>query len=192
MPVRRPLLSMRQGNQNPVYGFFLGAGGFHSAVQFSRSHIQTAGASRTVGLVLSALGYILKVAFDPNRTFDTVDMEFLENAPPQMVANATRSLFMTTTLTKLVAGVFPFWGEGEGPMATTVVDFPVRRMWSATGGVIYGKPKPWFEEHGYNSWRGNQMAARIEGPLVFDGEIYEADPGQRTLFETSHNVDFLN
>jgi len=192
VPLRRPLLSVRQDEEDPVYGFFLGAGGFHSAVKFSRSRIQTKGASRTLGLVLSAFGYVLKVAFDPNQTLDTVDIEFLEEPPAETAQSAMRTLFMMTTLTKLAAGIFPFWGEGDGAMATTVIDYPVRRLLRATQGVMYGKRQPWFEEFGYHSWRGNQLATRLEGPFVFDGEIYKANKGQQTVFETSHNVDFLN
>ena len=161
-------------------------------MQFSRSRIQTKGASRSLGLFLSAFGYILKVALDPNRTVETVEVEFLDEAPAETSQSGTRSLFMTTTLTRLAAGIFPFWGEGDGAMATTVIDHPVKRMLRAATGVVYGKRKPWFEEYGYHSWRSDQMATRIEGPFVFDGEIYEAERGQRTMFETSHNVDFLN
>lgn len=192
MPLRRPLLSVRADSQKPVYGFFLGAGAFLSAVKFSRSAVQTKGVDRSFGLLVSILGYIAKVAVDPNRNFETVELEFLDNALPEGDLSATRSLFMTTTLTKLGIGVFPFWGEGPGAMATTTIDYPVRRMLRATPSVLRGKVKPWFEEYGYRSWRSDQMIMRLEGPYVFDGEMYEANRRHQTVFETSHNVDFLN
>ncbi len=191
-PVNRPLLSVRSGEQDPIYGFFLGAGAFHSAVQFSRSDIQSKGAKRSLALVISVLSYIVKVATDPNNTFDPVDLEFIEGAPDSSSAETLRALFMATTLSRLGSGIFPFWGDGAGAMATTTIDYPIRRILRAAPAVLRGKRLPWFADNGYRSWRSDQMAMQFDGPFVFDGEIFQADKTRPTIFETSHNVNFLN
>ena len=191
-PLRRPLLSVGLGDRDPVYGFFLGAAAFHSAVKFSRESVQSKGAKRSLALLTSTLGYILKVAVDPNNTVDEIDMEFLEGGAENAPARADQLLFMTTTLTKLGSGIFPFWGDGPGAMTTTSVEYPAKRILRAAPSVLRSKSKPWFEEYGYRSWRSNQMALRFDGPFVFDGEIFEARREEPTLFSTSHNVKFLN
>jgi|GEM_PF-1688594 len=191
-PVNRPLLSVKSGEQDPIYGFFLGAGAFHSAVQFSRTDIQSKGAKRSLALIISVLSYIVKVATDPNNTFDPVELEFIEGAPDQSSAEVLHSLFMTTTLSKLGSGIFPFWGDGPGAMATTTVDYPIRRILRAAPAILRGKGLSWFEDYGYRSWRSNQMMMQFDGPFVFDGEIFQADKKHPTVFETSHNVNFLS
>lgn len=191
-PVRRPLLSVAMGERDPVYGFFLGAAAFHSAVKFSRESIQSKGAKRSLALITSTLGYILKVATDPNGAVEEVDMEFLEGAAKNAPKRSEQLLFMTTTLAKLGSGIFPFWGQGTGAMTTTSIEYPAKRILRAALPVLRSQSKPWFEEYGYRSWRSNQMALRFDGPFVFDGEIFEARRNEQTVFSTSHNAKFLN
>ncbi len=192
LPLSRPLLSINLGDQDPIHGFFLGAGAFHSAVKFSRSDIQSKGAKRSLALVLSVLSYITKVATDPNNTFDPVDLKFLDGAPPDVSADALRSLFMATTLSKLGSGIFPFWGDGAGSMAATLIDHPIQKVISAALPALRGMERPWFKEYGYRSWRSDQMALNIDGPFVFDGEIFLANKAQSTRLETTHIVKFLS
>ncbi len=191
-PLSRPLLSVSLGDQDPIHGFFLGAGAFHSAVKFSRSDIQSKGAKRSLALILSVLSYIMKVVTDPNNTFDPVDLKFLDGAPSDVSADEVRSLFIATTLSKLGSGIFPFWGDGPGAMAATLIDHPIQKAMSAALPVLRGKERPWFKEYGYQSWRSDQMALNIDGPFVFDGEIFHADKTQPTILETTHHVNFLS
>ncbi len=191
-PLCRPLLSVSLGQQDPIHGFVLGAGAFHSAVKFSRSDIQSKGAKRSLALVLSVLSYIMKVATDPNNTFDPVDLKFLDGAPADISGDDVRSLFMATTLSKLGSGIFPFWGDGPGAMAATLIDHPIQKVISAALPALRGKERPWFKEYGYRSWRSDQMTLNIDGPFVFDGEIFHADKALPTRLETTHNVKFLS
>jgi diacylglycerol kinase-like protein len=191
-PLSRPLLSVGIGDQDPIHGFFLGAGAFHSAVQFSRSDIQSKGAKRSLALVLSVFSYIMKVATEPNTTFDPVDLKFLDGAPAEIPVDGLRSLFMATTLSKLGSGIFPFWGDEPGAMAATLIDHPIQKVISAALPALRGKERPWFKEYGYRSWCSDQMALNIDGPFVFDGEIFHADKAQPTSLATTHNVKFLS
>jgi diacylglycerol kinase-like protein len=191
-PLSRPLLSVGLGEQDPIHGFFLGAGAFHSAVKFSRSDIQSKGAKRSLALVFSVLSYIMKVATEPNNTFEPIDLKFLGGAPAEISAGGLRSLFMATTLSKLGSGIFPFWGDEPGAMAATLIDHPIQKVISAALPALRGKERPWFKEYGYRSWRSDRMALNIDGPFVFDGEIFHADKAQPTSLETTHNVKFLS
>lgn len=191
-PIRRSLLSVTAGGRDPVYGFFLGAGAFHSAVKFSRARIQSKGARRSVALLFSVMGYIYKVAFDPENTIEELDIELVGENADRLSANMPQTVLMTTTLTKLGAGIFPFWGGGPGAMTTTMIDYPARKILSAAPWVLRAKSRPWFEEYGYRSWRSDRLEMRFDGPFVFDGEFFHSDRRFPTVFETSEKVDFLN
>lgn len=190
-PLRRALLSVSIGRRDPVHGFFLGAGAFHSAVKFSRSHIQSKGAKRSAALALSVAGYALNIALgrsDP----ETLAIAFREGGARQAPESAELTLLMATTLSKLGSGIYPFWGEGHGAIAVTTVDRPIRRLLRAAPALLRGKSRAWFEDYGYRSWKTPRMVARFSAPFVFDGEIYHGENGEDLVFGTSHNVDFLH
>ncbi len=188
--VRRTLLSVSQGAREPVHGFFLGAGAFHSAVKFSRSHIQSKGAKRSLAVAASVGAYVFKLA--TNRAdVEPLDLQFREGGPNAPV-ESDLTAFMATTLSKLGSGIYPFWGQGPGAIAATSIAAPLRRPWRATPFVMSGRPAPWFEDYGYRSWRSDRIVARFDAPFVFDGELYQADGKEDVVFGTTHNVDFLH
>ena len=187
---RRAILTVTRGTRDPVHGFFFGAGAFHSAVKFSRAHVQSKGAKRSLALALSVGGYVAKFATDPATRRDFVRMGFEEGAPG-LPPQSDLTIFLATTLSKLGSGIYPFWGEGSGAIAATGILFPPKRVIGAAIPVIRGRRKPWFDEAGYRSWRADRIAARLGAPFVFDGEMFEASADESIVFETTHNADFL-
>ena len=189
---KRALMGVRIGERNaPVYGFFLGAGAFTTAVKFSRTEIQAKGAKRSLAMGLTIGGAIMNAAFDdqpkdPPLVADMRSMQSPFNGPQPM------TMALMTTLRRLVLGVNPFWGEGSGVLAVTTIGFPARKMLSAAPSVLRGKAEPWFEEAGYRSWRTNALEADFEGTVVFDGEFFNVAKGERVTVETTHDADFLN
>lgn len=191
-PLRRSLLSVTAGGRDPVYGFFLGAGAFHSAVKYSRASIQSKGARRSIALLFSVMGYVYKVSVDPENTIEELDIEFVGDDADRLTPNMPQTILLATTLNKLGSGIFPFWGGGSGAMKTTTIDYPARRVLRAAPSVLRAKSRPWFEEYGYRSWRSDQLEMRFDGPFVFDGEFFHSEQRFPTVFATSENVDFLN
>lgn len=189
---KRSLMGVRIGSRNaPVYGFFLGAGAFYTAVKFSRSEIQAKGAKRSVAMGLSIGGAIVNAAFgekpaEPPLVADLRSSNSPFNGPQPM------TMAMMTTLRKLVLGVNPFWGVGPGALRVTTISHPAERMIEAAPAVLRGKSAPWFESAGYNSWRADALDADFEGKIVFDGEFYQVGAGERVTIETTHDADFLN
>lgn len=190
--VTRPLMGVRAGENGPtIYGFFMGAGAFHSAVRFSRSTIQSKGAKRSLALALSIGGSIAKAVFGkkPKEPPLLADMRSGSTTPYE--GQRALTIAMITTLRRLILGIYPFWGAGEDPLAVTTIDFPSRSMLRAAPIVLTGNSAPWFGREGYRSWRTSSMEIRFEGPFVFDGEIYNARPNDRMIIETTHNAGFL-
>ncbi len=189
---KRSLMGVRIGESAaPVYGFFLGAGAFTTAVKYSRAEIQAKGAKRSVAMGLSIGGAILSAAFgekpvDPPLVADLRAPEAPDVGPRPM------TMALMTTLRRLVLGVNPFWGEGPGALRITTIGFPARKIMSAAPSVLRGKSEPWFDEAGLKSWRTNALEADFEGTVVFDGEFFTVGAGERVTIETGHNAEFLN
>lgn len=189
---RRSLMGVRIGSRNaPVYGFFLGAGAFTSAVKFSRAEIQAKGAKRSVAMGLSIGGAIFNAAFD-ERPEEPPLVADIRSALSPVEGPQPLTMALMSTLQRLVLGVYPFWGEGSGALAVTTIGYPARKMLAAAPSVLRGKSKPWFEGAGYQSWRTNALDADFEGTMVFDGEFFDVRKGDRVLIETTHDAAFLN
>ncbi|MEZ5891649.1 MAG: diacylglycerol kinase family protein [Parvularculaceae bacterium] len=182
--VERPLIGMQLSErQDPIYGFFLGAGLFHTAVQFSRQNIQRIGAKRSLAVALSTVSFILKSALDSADGPAPLQAQ-IRDANGDLI-DRDMSIILMTTLTKLSANIFPFWGEGEAPMNVMAIDYPRRRLLEAAFAVLRGRSEHWFPEAGFHSWKDNELRMRFDGPVVFDGEIYHAAPGDDLIFKVS-------
>lgn len=189
---KRSLMGVRIGARSvPVYGFFLGAGAFTSAVKFSRSEIQAKGAKHSVAMGLSIGGAIMNAAFDGPPRVPPLVAEMRSMQSP-FEGPQSLTMVLMTTLRRLVLGVNPFWGEGSGALAITTIGYPARKMLAAAPSVLRGKSEPWFEGAGYRSWRTNVLDADFEGTIVFDGEFFNVSKGDRVCVETTHEADFLN
>lgn len=190
--VSRPLIKLMVGEKDPVFGFFFGAGAFHSAVEFSRDKIQARGAKRSFALLASIMSYTWKIATDAGNTVEDLPLDIAGANVPLPAQNANQLLFMATTLKQLGSGIYPFWGEGNGPLAVTTIKQPGRRLLRAAPFVLRAKSRAWFQDYGYDSWHDQELTAHFEGPFVFDGEIFEAKRGQATVFDCSHSANFLH
>lgn len=189
---KRALMGVSIGARNaPVYGFFLGAGAFTTAVKFSRNEIQSIGARRSLAMGLTIGGAILNAAFGEKPTEPPL-VANLQSMLSPMNGPQPMTMALMTTLRRLVLGVNPFWGEGSGALAVTTIGYPAQKMMAAAPSVLRGKSEPWFEQAGYMSWRTNALEAEFEGTIVFDGEFFQVEKGDRITVETTHDAEFLN
>lgn len=190
--VRRSLMGLRIGVRNaPIYGFFLGAGAFTTAVKFSRDEVQKTGAKRSAAMLMTIGGAILKAAFGDKPDEPPMIAE-MRSAGCPYAGRQAMTMALMTTLRRLVLGVNPFWGEGDGPLAVTTIGFPAERLLGAAPSVLRGRSQPWFEAAGYQSWRTSALEAEFEGMLVFDGEFFNVAAGDLVSIQTAHEAEFLN
>jgi len=188
--IMRPLIGLQLSErQLPIYGFFLGAGLFHSAVQYSREKIQSMGAKRSLALGLSVASYIMKTALDKSEGATPLPAK-ISNAGGEF-KDADLALLLMTTLNKLSLGIFPFWGGGDGPMNVMTIDHPPRKMFRAGVHILRGRGAPWLAEAGYSGWRTGEMRMRFDATVVFDGEIFHSNPDEDLLVKVSHRAAFL-
>ncbi|MEO0410884.1 MAG: diacylglycerol kinase family protein [Pseudomonadota bacterium] len=187
----RHLMALQNGQQDPIYGFFFGCAGFHSAVQFSREKVQSKGAKRSLALMASVAGYVCKVAFDTDSAVESVDLAITASDDASQIGTQRQLVAMATTLHSIGSGIYPFWGDGQGPMAVTTIGHPRSRLLRAAPAILRGKSRAWFKDHGYESWKDTHLNMRFDGSFVFDGEIFESQASDPLVIQTSTKADFL-
>jgi diacylglycerol kinase (ATP) len=175
----RPVLSLDLNDGGPsIHGFLLGAIAFYQGTILGRDRVHSLGFQQSLGsklgLVLSALKVLWygpgeKSGFTGERVTPIIDGK----------PGKTEELFLVvaTTLSQILPGVAPFWGEGEGRMRLTTISHPPKRFARAFLPAIKGRPRPWMESHGYCSRRAEQLEIDLTSPVVFDGEFLETDGG---------------
>lgn len=186
----RPLIGVQLSDrQLPIYGFFLGAGDFHSAVKFTRQKIHSKGATRSLAVVLSIASYLSgRIA---GRVADTPALSLDMRDEDGGLTHHELSLLMMTTLSRLSLGIYPFWGRGDGDLSVTTISHPQKRLWLAALPALLGRAMPWMERSGYASWRTNELRLRLEAPFVFDGEILFPTAEEDMIISVSKRVAFL-
>jgi hypothetical protein len=113
-------------------------------------------------------------------------------APGGLAASSgPRFLFMATTLRKLMLGLWPFWGDGEGELRYLDIDAPPRRLATALPAVMRGRPRPWMPAAGYRSGAVRALDLSLTEPFVVDGEHFEPGPGGAVRIRTGQTLDFI-
>lgn len=188
--VERPLIGMQLSErQAPIYGFFLGAGLFHTAVQFSRENVQKMGAKSSIAVALTTIGFVLKTAFGDNGKGAPLPAQLRDENGD--LYDQEMSIIMMTTLNRLSAGIFPFWGEGDAPMNLMSIGYPRKKLIRAAFQIFRGQSSPWFDDAGYHSWKSDEFRMRFDGPVVFDGEIFHTNPDEDLIIKVSEKAAFL-
>jgi hypothetical protein len=161
---------------------FFGAAGFYQAVLLAQENVRPQGiagnhaSASTLVLALARLLLGSPHADDPLYRGEAmaIDLDGEEgNESPYL-------LLIATTLDRLMLGLMPFWGEPaarDKNIRYTSVAFPPQRLARALLPVLRGKPRPWMENHGYQSGTTGDMVIAIKSPVVLDGEIFHPEPG---------------
>jgi hypothetical protein len=176
---QRPVLSLDLLDDGPlIHGFLIGAIAFHQGTVLGRDRVHSLGFQQSLGSKLGLALSVMKVlvcgpgersGFTGERVTRTVDGETI---PAEDLF-----LLVATTLTGILPGIKPFWGNGPGRMNLTTVTYPPQRFLRAALPALRGKPKPWMEAAGWCSRRAEKLECDLSSPLVFDGEFMEADGG---------------
>jgi hypothetical protein len=177
--VDRPVLSLDLKDGGPlIHGFLMGAIAFYQGTILGRDKVHGLGFQQSLGsklgLALSALKVLWygpgeKSGFNGERVTPIIDGK--EGGAEDLF------LVVATTLSQILPGVSPFWGEGEGRMRLTIVRHPPKRFARALLPAIKGRPRPWMADYGYCSRRAEQLEIDLTSPVVFDGEFLETDGG---------------
>jgi len=175
---RLPVLEVASPGQDasgPLRGLLFGAGAFTDAKLLADRRLQRPGIHDGLVVALALAGVALRTQGRGNQSLrDGVPATV---APDRMPPVWGRSfLLLATPLDRLMLGLWPFWGEGQGPVRWLNVAAPPQRLMAALWAATRGRPRPWMPAAGYRSGRANRVAIHLGGPFVLDGEMFEPGP----------------
>jgi hypothetical protein len=175
-----------------IHGMFLGAAAFYHGVMIARDEIHPLGAGHRLAAAMALTLALFRLVSGRRRTNtllrgETMSIE-LDGAASQP---RDYLLFMATTLQRLILGVMPFWGVGDGPLRYTSIGFPPEQVWRALVPALRGRPRPWMASRGYRSGRVEECQLSLDSPIVFDGEIFMPAPGVPVVLRGDKQVAFL-
>ena len=189
----RPILSMTIGSGTaPVHGMFFGAGAFYRGTLLGREKIHPLGIEQSAAAGLAVLLFCLRLFFGRDQTDPLLkgDVTAL-HVDGEGGFEDKHSLLLATTLNRLLLGIMPFWGGGEGAVRYMSVAFPTRRLGRALLPVLRGRPRRWMPGLGYRSGMTHRVAFRTDCPVVLDGEIFKVEAGAEVVLDSTHRLVFL-
>jgi hypothetical protein len=190
--IERAVMTLDLGDGGPpIHGFLLGAIAFYQGTILGRRKVHGMGFTQMlaskIGILLSVLRVLwygpgAKSGFTGERVALSLDGK--EDAAQDLF------LLVVTTLTGILPGIKPFWGQGPGRMQITTISHPPRRFARAALPALRGKPRPWMEAYGYCSRRAEQLQCDLVTPVVFDGEFLETDGGPGFTLSVGPTITF--
>lgn len=189
---RSALSLQRIPGEPPIHGMFLGTAGFYHAVMMARHQVHPTGAKHDAAVALSLALALFRLMTGWRGSSPLSQGERMTvGLDGRAGAAGDYLLFLATTLERLMLGLMPFWGEGNGGLRYTTVGFPPRSLWRALLPVIRGRPRPWMAARGYESGRTAECRLSLRSPIVFDGEIFTPEPGTPVILRADRRVTFL-
>jgi hypothetical protein len=157
-------------------GLLFGAAAMTQATLLAQSQIHRRGLNDALGVAATGLVTAARVltgrgSLGRSLRQGTPMQLVVDDAPPR---EGPRFILLATTLDKLMLGLWPFWGEGPGPLRWLDVAAPPPRL--ATGlWSLLRRRAPAIP--GWHSGRATRLAAALEQPFILDGEMFDSAPG---------------
>lgn len=184
-------VSWPDGSRPPIHGMFVGAAAFTRATDLSHRLVRQGKVDEGAGVAVTLLSSMAQTLAGPERA------RWLKGQPMAIARDGggmdegPRFLMLATTLNKLMLGIWPFWGEGEGGLHYLDIKGSPPRLASALPAVLRGRPRPWMAEAGYRSGRAEVLDMNLAQPFVVDGEQFEPGPGGQVRLRAGQSLDFI-
>jgi hypothetical protein len=156
----------------PAFGMFLGAGAIHDGTHYCLNRLHPLGIRGQLAPAVALARYALAAA--AGRPMPGVAVaSAVDGAPAE---TGERLLFFVTTLERLVLGLRPFWGTGEGALRFTSVATRPRQLLRALPSLLRGRPGRFGTvERGYTSRNANEIRLEFDGGFALDGQLLRAE-----------------
>lgn len=179
------------GSHLPVRGMLMGLGAFRAGTDLAQSDIHAKGIHHGPAVALAMTDYFFRASLGR----DAGEMRAGEPVALAMdgrrCAEGRRFAVICTTLTRLLFGIWPFWGDESRAIRYIDVIAPPKRLLRSLPAVARGKPLPWMEDAGYRSGSADRIEMIIERPFIVDGEVFHPGSDGRLIIDGSEQVRFL-
>lgn len=189
----RPALEAAWGDapDEAVRGFLFGAAAFSYGTILANKILHPAGIVRGPSVALSILEVLRRTLFGAERRRLAQGEVMRIAADNDDRGDGHRFILLATTLNRLMLGLWPFWGDGDGPIHWLDVSAPPQRLLRGMAAAMRGRPRPWMSAAGWNSGRAQALDLGFDHPFIVDGDIYPAVNGGVRLSAT-RPIGFLS
>jgi len=189
---RRRVLCVREADGTTRGGFFLTAGGLPQAVRECRAFRNAStlpGMRSALGTAAWISGRLVRL-LGGRAPFQSLPVDYQLDAEPARCREAL--LLLATTHQRLAFGLTPWWGAGTGPIKTTLISRPARRLALALPGLLRGHPPAWANAAaGYESGAVTTLHLTPTGGYALDGEDYFPPAGRELTVSAGPEFEFL-
>lgn len=175
-----------------LYGMFFGGGMIFKAIELNhRLFKQDARSQGVLGATMVTAGLIGRACVgDRDGILAPNKVQILLDGEP--LPQGEFSMIISTTLTRLFAGMRPFWGMGPGGVRFTAIATEARQIAKAAPGILRGKPRPMVsDEAGYTSRNVKRAEMRFDCGFTVDGELVRPEPGCVASLTADDTVQFV-
>lgn len=187
----RPAVRVERGAEAPRYAMFFGAGVIYHGIRFAKQSVESRGMRGQLGAGIS-LAVVLGKLMRGRREefFPTLEARVRVDGTP-LETRRFLGLFCST-MDKQFLGMNPYWGRGPGPLRFTALGHAPQRAWRAVIPVMRGRPNRHVRpENGYRSENAFEIDLSIDSGFTLDGELFEAEPGERIRLSAPRNAFYL-
>ncbi|WP_029014133.1 diacylglycerol/lipid kinase family protein [Niveispirillum irakense] len=188
---RRPVLTISwpDGEHGTVRGMFMGAGAFTRGTELANARIHNAGFTQGAAVALAMAGVLGGALIGRDAHGWLAGESISLSADGERAPSGNRFLFLSTTLHRLILGLWPFWNHGDARLRYLDVAAAPPSLMRALPRLAKGNPSPWMLESGaYRSGGADRIDMVLPGPFIMDGETY---PGGRIQLSSADHIDFI-
>lgn len=193
--MRTPIrLSWPGTDRIPVLGLFGGCAGYARAVRIAHSPTVLRFAPHDLAVGITLLSTFVSLMFRSSRE-RWLRGDALRIEAGGHVYDGQSFMFLTTGLSRLSRGIWPFWDAEpnvEGLRYLDVSAWP-ESLLRATGALLCGRAPRWLRRHpDYVSGRTDDMTLVTQSDFVLDGEVFTAPPDGVLRLERAPAFRFLH
>ncbi|TAM11361.1 MAG: hypothetical protein EPN72_04690 [Nevskiaceae bacterium] len=170
----RTPVAVAQGDAAPRIGTVFGLGALAAVIENFGQHRgpgHMTGEFGAFGTFSSAMAALVAKRFTGPLT--PVSMTTTVDGVP--LAEQRYVLVLVSGLTRLLYGLRPYWGEGDGPLHYTAVGYQPHALLRVLPSLLRGRRHPRMTaDNGYTSANATTLEFDVDGIFVLDGEIHSA------------------
>ena len=192
--IRPTLKVVNPKHGGALHGMFLGTGAAWRGTSYCQTDIHKTGLKGNWANFATLSVALLKAAFLPRRPNDlsridrSYDMTI--KAHDRTIASGGQTMYIASTLHKLILGTNPFWGGAEYPLRSTILPYPLPSIprWSKT--LLYGNEDRKVPP-GCISFASPDVEITTDTPFVIDGEFFDPPENQPLRIETGPQFTYV-
>lgn len=187
----RPVLQVHQGDRPIIHGMFFGAGIIARGSELFDKKIKKTGMTGESASAIVIL-HLLAGLLSGHRSGVWAPVRIgLQDDGGLRQDNNTIMVF-ASTLGRLLLGLRPYWGAGEGSIRTTCVRESPRNFWRSLLKIICRRGGGLSLKDGYYSRNNHWLELIMDTGFIVDGEFFDCDSGNGPLrITTAGPIRFL-